>query len=220
MELICNIIYSQEANTDNMKKLDRDFYLRDTLIVAEDLLGKLLVHRTGDCVMIARIVETEAYTGMEDKGSHSFGGRRTNRNETMYHIGGTAYVYLIYGMYYCFNVVTEAAEKPSAVLVRAVEPLEGNICMAHLRYGREYDTLSYKQKLGLGNGPGKLCMSMGIGKAENGLDLCGSKLYVCDAEKESFRIKTSPRINIDYAGEYAKKPWRFFIDGNKYVSRP
>ncbi len=201
-----------------MNKLDRDFYLRNTLVVAKDLLGKHLVHETQDYRIVGRIVETEAYIGPEDKGSHSYGGRRTNRNEVMYHIGGTSYVYLIYGMYYCFNVVTEQIDKPAAVLVRAVEPVEGKEHMSHMRYDTDFSSLSSRQKLGLCNGPGKLCMAMGIGKAENGLDLCSSKLYICDAGDDSFNIKTSPRINIDYAGEYAHKPWRFFIEGNRYVS--
>lgn len=202
-----------------MNKLDRDFYLRDTLVVAQDLLGKLLVHETQDYRIAARIVETEAYIGPEDKGSHSYGGRRTKRNEVMYQIGGTSYVYLIYGMYFCFNVVTEQEDKPSAVLVRAVEPLAGETHMSQLRYGMDFSSLPPKQRLGMCNGPGKLCMSMGIGKADNGLDLCGSKLYICDAQSESFSIKSSPRINIDYAEEYTLKPWRFFIEGNKYVSK-
>ncbi len=202
-----------------MVKLDRNFYLRDTLTAAQDLLGKLLVHETRDYRIVARIVETEAYIGPEDKGSHSYGGRRTKRNEFMYHIGGISYVYLIYGMYFCFNVVTEQADKPSAVLVRAVEPVEGVGHMSQLRYGIDLSSLSPRQKLGMCNGPGKLCMAMGIGKAENGLDLCGSKLYICDSQNEPFRMKSSPRINIDYAEEYALKPWRFYIDGNKYVSK-
>jgi DNA-3-methyladenine glycosylase len=202
-----------------MNKLDRDFYLRDTLVVAQDLLGKLLVHETQDYRIAARIVETEAYIGPEDKGSHSYGGRRTKRHEAMYQIGGTSYVYLIYGMYFCFNVVTEQEDKPSAVLVRAVEPFDGVGHMAQLRYGMEPSALSSRQKLGLCNGPGKLCMSMGIGRDENGLDLCGSKLYICDAQSEPLIIKSSPRINIDYAEEYALKPWRFYIEGNKYVSK-
>jgi len=202
-----------------MKKLERDFYLRDTLVVAKELLGKQLVHEAQDFRIVCRIVETEAYVGPEDKGSHSYGGRRTNRNEVMYHIGGTSYVYLIYGMYYCFNVVTEQADKPAAVLVRAVDPVESVGHMSQLRYGMEFPSLSSKQKLGLCNGPGKLCIAMGIGKAENGLDLCGSKLYIRDAQNEPFSIKSTPRINIDYAGEYAGKPWRFYIEGNKYVSK-
>ncbi len=202
-----------------MKRLERDFYLRDTLIVARDLLGKYLVHETQGVRIAARIVETEAYIGSEDKGSHSFGGRRTKRNEVMYHIGGTSYIYLIYGMYHCFNVVTEQIDKPSAVLVRAVEPVIGIEHMARLRYDTKISHLSVKQKTSLCNGPGKLCISMGIGKAENGIDLCGSKLYICHGDSEAFKIKNSPRINIDYAGEYAHKPWRFYIDGNKYVSK-
>lgn len=202
-----------------MDKLKRDFYLRDTLVVAQDLLGKLLVHETQDWKIAARIVETEAYIGPEDKGSHSYGGRRTKRNEVMYQIGGISYVYLIYGMYFCFNAVTEPKDKPSAVLVRAVEPMFGEGYMSQLRYGQEYTSLSLSQKLGLCNGPGKLCISMGIGKAENALDLCGSKLYICDTPNESFSIKSSPRINIDYAEEYTHKPWRFYIEGNKYVSK-
>ena len=202
-----------------MEKLDRDFYLRDTLVVAKDLLGRELVHQGEDFRIVGRIVETEAYVGPEDKGSHSYGGRRTNRNEVMYHIGGTTYVYLIYGMYHCFNVVTEQADKPSAVLVRAVEPIEGVLHMSRLRYGMDPSALSPRQKLGLCNGPGKLCMAMGIGKSENGLDLCGSRLYIRDAQTESFCIKSSPRINIDYAEEFTGKPWRFYIEGSKYVSK-
>ncbi|HYE81681.1 MAG TPA: DNA-3-methyladenine glycosylase [Clostridia bacterium] len=202
-----------------MDKLDRDFYLRDTLVVAEALLGKLLVHETGGQRIACRIVETEAYIGPEDKGSHSFGGRRTKRNEVMYHIGGIAYVYIIYGMYYCFNVVTEQEGRPSAVLVRAVEPVLGAEQMAESRYGVAYSSLSSKQRLSLCNGPGKLCIAMDIGKAENGLDLCSSKLYICDVENEPFSVRTSPRINIAYAEEYTLKPWRFYIEGNAYVSK-
>lgn len=202
-----------------MDKLDRDFYIRDTLAVARDLLGKLLVHETQEYRVAGRIVETEAYIGPEDKGSHSYGGRRTKRTEVMYQIGGTAYVYLIYGMYHCFNAVTEEAGKPSAVLVRAIEPIEGEGRMSQLRYGRDLASLTPRQRLGICNGPGKLCLSLGIGKAENGLDLCGSTLYISDMQNEPFNIKTSPRINIDYAGEYAHKPWRFYIEGNKYVSK-
>ena len=202
-----------------MNKLERSFYLRDPLIVAKDLLGKHLVHKTRDCRIVGRIVETEAYVGPEDRACHAYGMRRTKRNEIMYHEGGFSYVYFIYGMYYCFNVVTEQKDKPSAVLVRAVEPVDGIGHMARLRYGRDLLSLSTSQRSGLCNGPGKLCMSMGIGKAENGLDLCGSTLYICDAHNEPFSIKSSPRINIDYAGEYKDKPWRFYIEGNKHVSK-
>lgn len=202
-----------------MKKLDRDFYMRDTLTVARDLLGKLLVHETPEYRVAGRIVETEAYLGLEDKGAHSYEGLRTKRTEVMYGIGGTAYVFLIYGMYNCFNVVTREADRPEAVLVRAVEPAEGEAHMSQLRYGKDLDSLSPKQRLSICNGPGKLCLAMSIDKTANGLDLCGDKLYICDMKNEPFTIKSSPRINIDYAGEYARKPWRYYIEGNKYVSR-
>ncbi|MDD4503990.1 MAG: DNA-3-methyladenine glycosylase [Clostridiaceae bacterium] len=202
-----------------MDKLNRDFYLRDALVVAKDLLGKQLVHETQDYRIVGRIVETEAYLGPIDKASHAYGGRRTSRTEVMYNIGGTSYVYLIYGVYHCFNVVTEPKDKASAVLVRALEPVEGVEHMSKLRYGIEPSLLSPKQKLGLCNGPGKLCIALGIGKAENGLNLCGSTLYINDAKNEPLNIKTSPRINIDYAEEYKDKPWRFYIEGNKYVSK-
>jgi len=202
-----------------MKKLDRDFYLRDTLVVAKGLLGMELVHETGGCMRVGRIVETEAYTGPEDKGSHSYGGRRTNRNEVMYSQGGTAYVYLIYGMHHCFNVVTEEAGMPAAVLIRALEPVDGLELMSRARYNTGYTALGRSHKTGLCNGPGKLCIAMDIRRTENGLDLCGNQLYIRDTSCEPFRIKSSPRINIDYAEEYRDKPWRFYIEGNKYVSK-
>lgn len=203
-----------------MEKLDRNFYLRDTLTVARELLGKELVHRLNGYTVAGRIVETEAYIGPEDKGSHSFGGRRTVRNEVMYHIGGTSYVYLIYGMHHCFNVVTGLEGKPEAVLIRATEPVDGAQYMSQLRYGMELETLSERKKLELCNGPGKLCRAMGIGKQQNGVDLCGDNLYIrTPQDSETFVIKSSPRINIDYAGEYKDKPWRFYVEGSKYVSR-
>jgi len=202
-----------------MNKLNRDFYLRDTLTVARDLLGKQLVHETRGCRLVGKIVETEAYTGPEDKACHAYGRRRTERTEAMYSIGGFAYIFIIYGMYCCFNVVTEQEDSPSAVLVRAVEPVEGAGHMAELRYGTALHSLTSRQKIGLCNGPGKLCIAMDIRKSENGLDLCGSTLYICDAQNKPFNIRTSPRINVDYAGEYKDKPWRFYMEESKYVSK-
>ncbi|MGE5677690.1 MAG: DNA-3-methyladenine glycosylase [Pseudomonadota bacterium] len=203
-----------------MEKLDRNFYLLDTLTVARELLGKELVHVVDGFTVAGRIVETEAYIGPEDKGSHSFGGRRTERNEVMYRIGGTSYVYLIYGMHHCFNVVTGPEGKPEAVLIRAVEPIIGAEHMSLLRYGMELETLSERKKAELCNGPGKLCRAMGIGKKENGADLCGDSLFLRTPQtSQAFVIKSSPRINIDYAGEYKDKPWRFFVEGSRYVSK-
>lgn len=202
-----------------MKKLNRDFYLKDTLSVAQALLGKYMVHETPKGRRIGKIVETEAYIGPEDKGCHSYGGKRTKKNEVMYHIGGTAYIYLIYGMYFCFNVVTEEADKATAALIRALEPVEGFEEMSLNRYGMPYDHLTGKQQINLANGPGKLCIAMSLQKEDNGTDLCGSRIYIAAPEKlESFEMVTTTRINIDYAQEYKDMPWRFYIKGNKYVS--
>lgn len=214
------LLYINNHYGGKMDKLDREFYLQDTLTIARDLLGKYLVHETSKFKVIGRIIETEAYIGPEDKGSHSYGGKRTKRNEVMYWIGGTSYVYIIYGMYYCFNVVTEQENKPSAVLIRAVEPILGQSVMSRLRYNLEYSKLSPQERINLTKGPGKLCTAMGISKLENGVDLCGDKLYICSEPSDSFVIKTSPRININYAEEYKDKPWRFYIAGSKYVSKP
>ena len=203
------------------EKLPREFYLRDTILVARELLGKMLVHETSKGRLTGRIVETEAYVGAADKGSHSFGGRRTNRNEAMYGLGGTAYVYLIYGMHHCFNIVTEEPNNPCAVLVRAVEPVDGLMLLSWNRFSKPYTSLSSHQQINLTNGPGKLCQAMAITKNQNKVDLCGDILYLCYANREcpDVKISSSPRINIDYAEEYTHKPWRFYISGSSYVSK-
>ncbi len=197
--------------------LERDFYLRDARVVAEELLGKCLVHRTGEGVAAGMIVETEAYVGPEDKGAHSYGGRRTVRTEAMFGEGGHAYIYLIYGMYHCFNVVAGAAGRPEAVLVRALEPVDG----IELMFKRQ---ATARKKAGdisaLCRGPGKLCLSMGLTKENYGQDLCGDTLYIQEYKSvERPLICVSPRINIDYAEEYRDVPWRYYIKGNPSVSR-
>ncbi len=203
-----------------MEKLSRDFFLRDTLTVAKDLLGKHLVRVIGGEYIITRIVETEAYIGPEDKGSHSYGGKRTSKNETMYALGGFAYVYIIYGMYPCFNVVTEAIDKPSAVLIRGVEPITGLNTIAVNRYGMDYEKLAKSQIFNLTSGPGKLCKALLIDKSLNGVDMCDdSPLYICDSDYKDFIVQTSPRIGIDYAEEHKYLPWRFYIKDNKFVSK-
>src|SRR5262244_748060 len=155
-----------------MPKLPREFYTRpDVLEVARDLLGKKLVvpNRTGQRVA-GIIVETEAYRGPEDRASHAFGGRRTNRTETMYQIGGTAYVYFVYGMYYQFNVVTNHREIPHAVLIRALEPVEGIDVMLERRRGHSGHNLT--------SGPGKLCIAMGIDRKFDAADLLGDQVWL------------------------------------------
>lgn len=201
-----------------MKTLNRDFYNRDSITVAKELLGKMLVHETGGKRISARIIETEAYMGVIDKAAHSYGGKRTPRVEVMYGEPGHSYVYLIYGMYHCFNMVTGAKGVPQAVLIRALEPVEGLDIMSHNRYQKPYDELNKKQITGLTSGPGKLCRALLIDKELNGEDLCGSRLYVEEGETKGFSITESRRVGIDYAEEARDFLWRFHIEGNPYVS--
>ncbi|AET69182.1 DNA-3-methyladenine glycosylase [Desulfosporosinus orientis DSM 765] len=201
-----------------MKTLGREFYNRDSLIVAKELLGKVLVHEIEGQRISAKIVETEAYMGVEDKAAHSYGGKRTPRVEVMYGGPGFSYVFMIYGMYYCFNIVTREEGTPQAVLIRAAEPIEGLELMAQNRFHKAYNQLSKSQIKGLTNGPGKLCRALLIDKGLNGEDLCGLKLYVGAGENEPLSIISAKRIGIDYAGEAKDFCWRFYIEDNHYVS--
>jgi DNA-3-methyladenine glycosylase len=198
-----------------MKKLPRDFYTRpDVLEVARDLLGQRLVVPARNGSRVAGIiVETEAYRGPEDRASHAYNGRRTNRTETMYGNGGFAYVYFVYGMYNQFNVVTNVAEAPHAILVRAVEPVEGLNLMRRRRPKRsEYELTS---------GPGRLCLAMGIDRRLDCADLLGEQVWIESAPSISPRqIARGPRIGIDYAEKWVTKPWRFWIRDNPFVSKP
>lgn len=202
----------------DMKKLDRDFFNRDSVIVAKELLGKVLVHEVNGQRISATIVEAEAYMGITDKAAHSYGGRRTPRVEVMYGGPGFSYVFIIYGMYHCFNIVTREEGNPQAVLIRAVQPVEGLDFMAENRFKKEYNALTKSQIKGLTNGPGKLCKALLIDKGLNGEDLCGDSLYIEKGENEEFNIIHSKRVGIDYAEEAKDYLWRFYIEGNKYVS--
>jgi len=195
-------------------KLPREFYTRsNVLTVTRELLGKLLVVPARDGTRVSGIiVETEAYRGPEDRASHAYGGRRTNRTETMYQIGGTAYVYFVYGMYYQFNVVTNVADVPHAVLIRALEPVEGIDVMRRRRHNQPDQNLT--------NGPGKLCIALGIDRQLDRADLLGDQVWIEEGEKVApRRIASGPRIGIDYAERWAHKPWRFWIRSNSCVSR-
>lgn len=195
-------------------KLPREFYTRrNTLQIARELLGKLLVARGEDAPRVTgMIVETEAYKGPLDKASHAYGHRRTSRTETMYGPGGTAYVYFVYGMYSQFNVVTNAAEIPHAILVRALQPVEGLDVMRHRRPDKADRDLS--------NGPGKLCIAMNIDRRFDRADLLGEEIWVEKyRELKPRQIASGSRIGISYAEEYVSKPWRFWIKDNPYVSR-
>ena len=196
------------------QKLPREFYTRpDVLKVSRDLLGKLLVVPTANRKRVSgMIVEVEAYRGPEDRASHAFGGRRTKRTETMYKMGGVAYVYFVYGMYYQFNVVSNVGDIPHAILVRALEPVEGIDFMRKRRHTHPDHNLT--------NGPGKLCIAMGINRELDGADLLGNRVWLEEYEKvPASRISKGPRIGIDYAEDWVDKPWRFWIRDNSYVSR-
>jgi len=179
--------------------LPRDFYARNTLAVARELIGMYLVHDDRGTRRIGRIVETEAYMGPEDLAAHSSRGR-TARTEVMFGEPGYAYVYFIYGFWNCLNVVTAAAGVPHAVLLRALEPVAG---------------LTDKTW-----GPGLLCRAMNIDRRLNGADLCGEALWLerPPARERPVRVSRGPRIGVDYAGDWAKRPWRFFDSASPYVS--
>lgn len=182
-----------------MPPLPRAFYDRDTTTVARELLGKTLIHRVNGVLRQGKIVETEAYLGPHDKAAHSARGR-TPRNEVMFGPPGHAYVYFIYGMYFCFNVVTEREGHASAVLIRAIEPLEGIT-----------DRTS---------GPGLLCRALAITKQQNGVDLLGNELFIVEpAKSERHVIVKRPRIGVDYAGHWARRLLRFYIKDNPFASR-
>ena len=189
------------------------FFRQDTVELARKLLGCLLVHRTPDGVAGGMIVETEAYVGAIDKACHAY-RNRSERTEIMYHDGGYAYVYFIYGIHYCFNVVTGPEGEGNAVLIRAMEPVIGLELMQRRRNTKSVQNLCC--------GPGKLCQALAITKNEYGLDLCAT-----DSPLRLFRYRhisyaqsvTTPRINVAYAEEAAAWPWRFYVKDNLFVSK-
>jgi DNA-3-methyladenine glycosylase len=196
------------------RELPRVFYTRqNVLTVARELLGKLLVVPAKDGSRVSgMIVETEAYRGPEDRASHAFAGRRTKRTETMYQLGGTVYVYFVYGMYYQFNVVTNIQETPHAVLVRALQPVEGIEIMRQRRQTHSDANLT--------SGPGKLCIAMGIDRKMDREDLLGERIWIEEGERiPRTRIASGPRVGIDYAEEWIQKPWRFWLKDNPFVSK-
>ena len=196
-----------------MAKLTRDFYARDTLTVARELLGKHLVRVAEGHPLTLRITETEAYIGRMDKACHAYGYKQTKRTETLFARPGTAYLYLIYGMYTCLNFVTEAEEEPAAVLIRAGEPVSSKDreAIARLRFGCGANKMTAYQRKNFLNGPGKLCKGLSLTTAQNGLDLLGDELYVLDVGETPQNIHTGKRIGIDYAEEAVDFPWRFYL---------
>jgi DNA-3-methyladenine glycosylase len=197
-----------------MKKLPIEFYDRaDVVKIAEDLLGKILITKFDGATTSGKIVETEAYIGLTDKASHSFGGKRTSRNEHMYAAPGIAYVYICYGMHHLFNVVSNKINVPDAVLIRAVEPLEGIDIMLQRSGKLKLDNTLTK-------GPGNVAKALGISKQHSGVNLMSNKIFIADARIyfDANEIAVSKRIGIESAGEAAAYPYRFYVRGNKYVS--
>lgn len=197
-----------------MKKLPLSFYKRNDVVqIARELIGKIVVTTFDGHITSGRIVETEAYIAHIDKASHSFGGRRTAKNEHMYAAPGTSYVYICYGMHQMLNVVTNDKEIPDAVLIRAVEPLEGIDIMLKRTGKKTLDNTLTK-------GPGNVGKALGIFKHHSGRDLRDEELYIAD---DGYKIKqediaSSPRIGVESAGKDALLPYRFYVKGNKYVS--
>ena len=205
-------------------RLNKEFYQRDTRRVAKDLLGKILVRKIDGKLLKGRIVETEAYIGELDKACHAYGGKRTERTELLYGEPGLAYVYFIYGLYHCFNLITERENYASGVLIRAIEPLEEIETICELRFKKSHKELSKYEKKNISNGPSKLCMAMNITKADNGVQtLISDKLYIEEpTEKyklDNLKIVRSKRIGIDYAEEAKDFLWRYYIEGNPYISK-
>lgn len=194
-----------------MNKLNRSFYDRDARIVAEDLIGKVLVRKYEDKIIKARINETEAYIAEIDKASHAYGNKITPRTKIMFGPPGFTYVYFIYGMYYCMNFVTEEEGICSAVLIRGAEPLENIEEMCVNRYNKTLESLTKSQIKNLTNGPGKLCNALKITKEHNGVDLIGDEIYVENDGFKDFYIEKTKRINIDYAEEAKDFLWRYIL---------
>lgn len=213
--------------------LPRAFYARPVLVVARACIGKLLVTRTPEGVTAGRIVECEAYRGPEDLAAHSAGGRRTARTEVMYGPPGHAYMFRLYGMHWAFNLVAASEGEPHAVLVRAIEPTIGIALMAarrgidlsrfdgaaHDAGARRAGKSRARTPRELTNGPGKLCEALGLTGADYGADLCGGRVFLVDGPRHA-PVGCSPRINVEYAGVWARRPWRFYERGNRFVSVP
>lgn len=195
-----------------MDKLNREFYDRDTLEVARDLLGCLLVRELDGERLVGRVTETEAYIGRCDKACHAYGYKRTPRTETLFARPGTAYLYLIYGMYTCLNFVTEPEGEPAAVLIRGIEAVEGVDTIARLRFGRDFASLNAYQRKNFLNGPGKVCKGLSLDRKLNGHDLLRPPLYVLPRDGKIPAIHCGPRVGIDYAQEAKDFPWRFWVD--------
>lgn len=192
-------------------KLPRSFYEQQTVDVAKQLLGKYLVRKHPQGSTVGRIVETEAYIGPHDLACHAAKGR-TARTEVMFGPAGHAYVYFVYGVHYMLNLVTEAADHPAAVLIRALEPIDGIELMEARR--------ATGNRRNLCSGPGKLCQAFAIDRSLNAAELCGDIIHIEDRGEPIPKFLARPRVGVDYAGKWKDKPFRFLVRGNEFISRP
>ncbi|HHT97578.1 MAG TPA: DNA-3-methyladenine glycosylase, partial [Clostridiales bacterium] len=187
---------------------------RDALVVAPQLLGKILVRKLGNTYIRCKIVEVEAYTGPDDKAAHVYNNKRTPRTEAMFLSGGHAYVYLIYGMHHCLNIVTGILDMPQGVLLRAVEPLDED----SFNIIQKNRAIRSKKLTDLTNGPGKLCAALKIDRSFSQYNIVKGRDLFLEENDMSDTIVCAPRINIPYAQEYIQIPWRFYVKDNPYVS--
>ena len=195
-----------------MPKLTKDFYERENVVeIARDLIGKVLYTNFEEGVSAGIIVETEAYNGRNDKACHAF-GKRTKRTEVMYGPGGTAYVYLCYGIHHLFNIVTNIKGQADAVLIRAIEPLSGIELMESRRNMK-------RSKTAMTSGPGVVSKALGIGMSHYGVDLSGDSIWLEEENLSDFQVEARKRVGVDYAEEDALLPWRMIMKDNKWVSR-
>lgn len=214
--MVERIIMNMMPHEMERSRLAREWFRQEALALGPQLMGRTLARRIDQDVIRTKIVEVESYVAPHDKGSHAYGNRRTKRTETMFHDGGTAYVYIIYGMHHCLNVVAREAEHAEAVLIRGVEPLteQDEQLMRRLRPVRS------RKAADLSNGPGKLCKALAIDKALDDADLVkGDQVWIEAGTPAGVeQIVCAARIGIPYAEEYVAKPWRFYVAGNPYVS--
>ncbi|RDY23875.1 DNA-3-methyladenine glycosylase [Romboutsia maritimum] len=204
------------------------FFRKDGINLAKDILGKYLIREYDDKYIVTKIVETEAYMGVSDKGAHVYGDKKTDRTKPLYLDGGHIYVYLIYGMYHCLNISANKENIPECVLIRGIEPIMGVDDISFNRYEKDYKDLTSYQKKNITNGPGKLCKALKIDRSLNCKSITDGQLYISDfyynneKEKvlsdENINMEMGKRINIDYAEEAKDYLWRFYIKDNKYVS--
>lgn len=200
--------------------INKEFYNRSAVDVAKDLLGKVLVREVDGKILKGKIVETEAYIGESDKACNAYNGRRTKRTEPLYGEGGISYIYFIYGLYHCLNVVTREENVAEAVLIRALEPLNEFDYISQIRYKKDFNELTKTQIKNLANGPSKLCLAYLIDKNLNEDKLYEKgELYIEEHESEDFEIVETKRIGIDYSEEAKDFLWRFYIKNNNFISK-